>query len=145
MSMARERVRGQMHARQLAHDRAYRVRTGLGCFGVSCLSRLAVDSSGALTALVHYLIHVGRLHGSAASAHLVSMHNRTNVRRGQAPSPAPPAMSLPALLGSTCAAVAGRREVVANGYQELRYCSAVTLRDCSSVIRNKRYLPCMHI
>jgi hypothetical protein len=35
--MARERVRGQMHARQLAHDRAYRVRTRLGCAGVSCV------------------------------------------------------------------------------------------------------------
>jgi hypothetical protein len=38
----------QMHARQLAHDRAYRVRTRLGFAGVSCVSRLAVDRHGHL-------------------------------------------------------------------------------------------------
>jgi hypothetical protein len=38
----------QMQARQLAHDRAYRVRTRSGCAGVSCVSRLAVDHRGHL-------------------------------------------------------------------------------------------------
>jgi hypothetical protein len=48
VSMARERVRRQMQARQLAHDRAYRVRTRLGCAGVSCVSWLVVDHHGHL-------------------------------------------------------------------------------------------------
>jgi hypothetical protein len=48
VSMAMERVRGQMHARQLAHDRACRVRTRSGCAGVSCVSWLAVDRHGHL-------------------------------------------------------------------------------------------------
>ena len=48
VSMARERERGQMHARQLAHDRACGVGTRLGCAGVSCVSWLAVDRHGHL-------------------------------------------------------------------------------------------------
>ena len=45
VSMARECVRGQMHARQLARDR---VGTRVGCAGVFCVSWLAVDRHGHL-------------------------------------------------------------------------------------------------
>ena len=48
VSMARERLRGQMQARQRDHDRACKVRTRLGCAGVSCVSWLAVDHHGHL-------------------------------------------------------------------------------------------------
>jgi hypothetical protein len=48
VSMARERVRGQMQARQRDHDGACKVKTSLGCAGVSCVPWLAVDRHGHL-------------------------------------------------------------------------------------------------
>ena len=42
------RARLRLQAKQLAHDRGCKVRTSLGCAGVSCLSRLTVDHHGHL-------------------------------------------------------------------------------------------------